>query len=666
MRPSSFWRLGSRSHRALLVGRILAVALLLPLAAPAQGVNAFEGIEARTLPNGLTVWVRPFAGEASVEVTLIVSGGSSLDPAGKEELAHFVEHLVFGDRPGVSEQALNREIESLGGKITANTSADRTMFRVTLPAASAEAGIAWMARLVTPRPVSEALLDQQRSPILLELGASRRSPSEWVRALYVDPPFLRRASAWKRELGLETLADRDYYPFRSLQRITPTDVQDFTARYYVPANMTLVVTGGMPPAGVWEAVTTHFGGLSGPPAAALPRGSLQGSQRDVTVWTPQREARYMRIVRGAGLTARDRVLVLFLREFLDKRLNDRLRFGAEKLVYHPSVSLAMQADAAIMTIYAASDGARIDAVQIIIDEEVARLRAGHEPDSAFVADRDAIAQRFRASAGSAHAVNDAATQLFFATGTDRAMPDMVALYEQVTPSMLATLLRERLPTAGDNLRLFRPLPFSPVVLVLLAIALAASVIALMQRRLLRPVDMRGVRYVARVRTDLVVLLVWLLIVGGIGAVVARLLAAGARPFLEGVVFPLPGALLQWAVYAIGFAGALAVLIALAARVPRKILVFEDHARMKYLSYRSVILPPNEIAECRRASFGDVWLGRRLWRCLPLTLGMGTPGLYLRRRSGGAWYFRVRATDELESALATLRGKGATAEPAAPR
>ena len=40
--------------------------------------------------------------------------------------------------------------------------------------------------------------------------------------------------------------------------------------------------------------------------------------------------------------------------------------------------------------------------------------------------------------------------------------------------------------------------------------------------------------------------------------------------------------------------------------------------MKYLSYRSVLLPPSEIAECRRASFGDVWLGRRLWRCLPLT------------------------------------------------
>lgn len=666
MIPSSLRRVGRRSHGALRLGRALALSFLLPLAAPAQGANAFEGIEARTLPNGLTVWVRPFTSESSVEITLIVAGGSSLDPVGKEELAHFVEHLVFGDRPGVSEEALNREIESLGGKITANTSADRTMFRVTLPATSAEAGIAWMARLVTPRPVSQALLDQQLPPILLELGASRRGASEWVRALYVDPPFLRRASAWKREFGLETLADRDYYPHRSLHRITPADVQDFTARYYIPANMTLVVTGGLPTAGVWGAVTEHFGGLTGPPAAALPRAALQGGQRDVTVWTPQREARYMRLVRGAGLTARDRVLVLFLRELLDKRLNDRLRYGADKLVYHPSVSLAMQADAAIMTIYAATDGGRIDAVRRIIDEEVARLRAGHEPDSAFIADRDAIAQRFRASAGSAHAVNDAATQLFFAPGADHTMPDMVSLYEKVTPSMLAALLRERLPAAGENLRLFRPLPFSPAVLVILAMALAAFVIAVIQRWLLRPVDMRRVRYVARVRTDLVVLVLWLLIVGGIGAVGARLLAAGARPFLEAVVFPLPGALLQWAVYAIGFAGTLAALITLGARVPRKILVFEDHARVKYLSYRSVILSPSEIAECRRASFGEVWLGRRLWRCLPLTLGVGTPGLFLRRRSGGAWFFRVRATDELEQALADLRRNAATAEPVAPR
>jgi hypothetical protein len=48
------------------------------------------------------------------------------------------------------------------------------------------------------------------------------------------------------------------------------------------------------------------------------------------------------------------------------------------------------------------------------------------------------------------------------------------------------------------------------------------------------------------------------------------------------------------------------------------------------------------------------MGRRLWRCLPLTLGIGTPGLYLRRRDGRAMFCRVRATDELEQAILALR------------
>ena len=95
--------------------------------------------------------------------------------------------------------------------------------------------------------------------------------------------------------------------------------------------------------------------------------------------------------------------------------------------------------------------------------------------------------------------------------------------------------------------------------------------------------------------------------------VARLLAAAARPFLEAVVFPLPGALLQWGMYVVLLALSIAVVVAIGAHIPRKVLVFEDQVRVKYLSYRSVIFPASDILECRRASFAEVWLGGRLWR-----------------------------------------------------
>ncbi|MBK6306031.1 MAG: insulinase family protein [Gemmatimonadetes bacterium] len=633
--------------------------MLLPIVAPAaQAGSAFAGVEARTLPNGLKVWMKAFAGEATAEVTLIVAGGSSLDPVGREELAHFVEHLVFGDRPGLTERGLNAQVESLGGKISANTSADRTMFRVTIPAEHLPAAIAWMAQLVAPRPITQALLDQQRTPILLELGATPRRAVDWVRALYLDPPALRRASSWKREFGLTTVGDREYYPHRSLHRITPADVQGFMERYYTPSNMTLVVAGGVPDDGTWRAVDEHFGALAARSAPPLPSGVVRTDGGDVTIWATLREARYMRLLRGASLTPGDRVLVMFLRELLDKRLNDRLRYGDDKLVYHPSVSLAMLSDASVITVYAAAEGAKLDAVRTLIDAEIAQLRDGKGGDSAFVADRDAIAQRARSGATGARAVSDAAASFFFATGEGGTMPDMVALYERVTPAMVAELLRERFPARGDNVRLFRPLPLSPVVLAGLAAVLVWGGVTLLRRVLTRPVEMRRLRYVARFRIDLTIVVPLLLLVGGIAAVVARLLAAAARPFLEAVVFPLPGAILQWGLYATILAAAIMTLGAIGARIPRKILVFEDQVRVKYLSYRSAVFPAIDIVECRRASFADIWLGRRLWRCLPLTLGIGTPGLYVRRRDGRALYCRVRDTEELAAAIESVRTRSA--------
>jgi hypothetical protein len=194
-------------------------------------------------------------------------------------------------------------------------------------------------------------------------------------------------------------------------------------------------------------------------------------------------------------------------------------------------------------------------VRAVIDAEVARRRRGGPADSAFVADRDAIAQRFRLGATDAHAVSEAAASLFYATGSAGTLPDMVALYEEVTPAMLAALLRERLPVDGDNVRLFRPIALPPIVLAALAVLLVWVVVAILRRALLQPVDMRRVRYVARFRVDVPIVLALLLVVGGVGAVGLRLLAAAARPFLERMVFPRAPRCSGY------YAGCLAIMIA---------------------------------------------------------------------------------------------------------
>jgi hypothetical protein len=208
-----------------------------------------------------------------------------------------------------------------------------------------------MAQLVAPRPIPQALLDQQRPPILLELGAAPRRATDWLHALYIDPPRLRRPSPWKHDFGLETTADRDYYPYRSLARIAPQDVQRFIDRYYVPANLTLVVTGGVSSAaagGRWRSASAR----SHPSSCNAP-ARRAGASRDVTISTPHSArdtcARRGGLSRPATASSSSSCATCWT-----KRLNDPVALRRLKLVYHPSVSLALLGDASIMTIFASS------------------------------------------------------------------------------------------------------------------------------------------------------------------------------------------------------------------------------------------------------------------------------------------------------------------------
>ena len=71
--------------------------VVVPAVAPAldSARNPFAGFETRILANGLKVWFNHRSGFRDVSVSLIVPYGSDQDPRGKEQLAHFTEHIVW-------------------------------------------------------------------------------------------------------------------------------------------------------------------------------------------------------------------------------------------------------------------------------------------------------------------------------------------------------------------------------------------------------------------------------------------------------------------------------------------------------------------------------------------------------------------------------------------
>ncbi len=104
--------------------------------------------------------------------------------------------------------------------------------------------------------------------------------------------------------------------------------------------------------------------------------------------------------------------------------------------------------------------------------------------------------------------------------------------------------------------------------------------------------------------------------------------------------------MQWTAYAAMLVVTVGLVILTLANVPRKILLFEDRLLIKHLSYRSIAIRRDEIDEVGLRRFRQVWLSRDIFRCVPLTLGLLEPGVFLKRKNGWAYFFNVRNRDEL--------------------
>ena len=112
--------------------------------------NPFAGFETHHLSNGVKVWFKRLAGVANVSVSAGIAVGSRADPPGKEQLAHFTEHMLFSDHDGRTEQEIKDAVEGLGGRRNGFTYSDHTYYYVTIGKEHGLFAIEWLAGIMSP------------------------------------------------------------------------------------------------------------------------------------------------------------------------------------------------------------------------------------------------------------------------------------------------------------------------------------------------------------------------------------------------------------------------------------------------------------------------------------------------------------------------------------
>jgi zinc protease len=641
---------------ALLVPGMLAGQSQTPLAqatSASHQENLFAGFETHVLENGLRVWFRHIPGAANTSVGVSIPYGSDMDPEGREETAHFVEHMLFGDHRGVSEEDIKDQVESVGGSRNGFTTSDHTFYYATLPAEFGLAGIEWLSHIIEPHEMAPEVVELNRQPVALEIRAQPRELFDHIGAI-LDPDWLRRPDFWKREFGLLTRQSRGYDRHRSLYAISPQDLKDFYDRYYVPEAMTLVVAGDLPGDSAMSLVQATFGQL---PARAVPDAYRPTTDpgrgyRQVN-WEFRPNVQYRRLFKVYDQDRDASIRMLFLSRYLSRRLSAQLRFGETKAVYGISVSPIQRGPATYFAIQAPIDEDEWDFARGVIDAELRALTEGSTPASEFEADRQAVVERLIAENRESLDLVMWLYRSFHSPGLFEDFPDLPVEFAALDQEDLAAFASELFDPEREMEYLDYPQPLTQGVFAFLVVLLGVLVMKGTATALTRPIQMRDIRYVARIRLSVPILLIGGIAYFGFGIASMRLLVAAVERAMAAWVMPFESYVYQMGAFVVVGSLALVAGVLYLSIPPRKLLVFPDHVRVKSRVYRSRVIPLEDIESVGRRRIADVARRGRLFSTLPLSLGVGPAAVHLEVRGGMGYIFRVRDPVELMEVMREL-------------
>jgi zinc protease len=227
-----------------------------PTASAREAPPSGTAVSRFTLPNGLTVIVKPDR-RAPTAVHMLWLGVGSMDEVdGTSGVAHVLEHMMFKGTSEVKPGEFSRRVAAMGGRENAFTSRDYTGYFQQIPA--------------------------DRLGDVMKLEADRFANNRWD-----DEEFLKELAVVKEERRLRTednprallyenLNASAFHasPYRrpvvgwmsDLDAMTPDDARAFWRRWYVPANAAVVVAGDVDPQEVLRLAEKYYGPI---PARAV-------------------------------------------------------------------------------------------------------------------------------------------------------------------------------------------------------------------------------------------------------------------------------------------------------------------------------------------------------------------------------------------------------------
>jgi zinc protease len=199
------------------------------------------------LDNGLTVLLQANHSAPVVALNMWVNVGSIYEQDAEAGISHVYEHMLFKGTTtrGVGEIA--QEIEGAGGDINAFTSFDHTVYHITLASRFLDTGLAVMADAIQHSSFDPEELRKEQEVVLEEIKRGEDIPGRRLtEALF--------ATSYQRHPYRRAVIGDE----RTVKSLTRAHILSFFRTWYVPNNMTLVVTGDFDPTQILPRIQTAF------------------------------------------------------------------------------------------------------------------------------------------------------------------------------------------------------------------------------------------------------------------------------------------------------------------------------------------------------------------------------------------------------------------------
>ncbi len=207
-------------------------------------------LESFTLSNGIRVVTYTMSSLRSMHLRLSVKGGSVVESAENNGVAHFMEHMLVQGIPSYpNAQALSAYIESLAGNYNAYTSQLLVSFAITVPFSHTKDAVRIASEVFFEPLFPEDAMEKERRAVLNEI--KQDIDSRWFKF----QEFFRTV----RYIPESPLQFRTGGSPAAVQALTREDLLTYWKNYFVPQNTYLFLIGNLPKNDTRNMLEEQFG-----------------------------------------------------------------------------------------------------------------------------------------------------------------------------------------------------------------------------------------------------------------------------------------------------------------------------------------------------------------------------------------------------------------------